>query len=554
MLREIGIKNFVLIEDLRLDMSEGLNVFTGETGAGKSIVFDALGLLLGDRFKTEQVRQGSEKSSIDGAFDVPRTREFQAWWKDRDFEKPEEILIRREGYPDGRSKAYLNDQPVTLATLQELGVFLADVHGQNEHQNVLKPSVQLTLLDRFAGLDEAREAIAPLFRSWKDLQDQLSAETLSEEDRLKRIDIYQFQVKEIEAAQLKPGEEEEWALRLPELKNAGKLQSLAAGAYGALYEDEGSALERLGQAEKAFDALRQLAPAVEPLFNELTEAKIRLDEVARGFQSLAERWEADPAALEESLSRLDIISKLKKKYGGTLEAVIAQGSRLREELHRLENADTYRQELERSAAKAEDVLRKASADLSSRRKKAAKELGTAVKKELVDLGFQQAVFQCRVESAPAYTTTGLDQVIFEWSPNPGEGIQSLKAIASGGEMSRVMLALRSILAEADAVPTLVFDEIDAGIGGLTAQAVGKKLQKLARHHQILCVSHLPQIASCASAHFQVSKRVVKSRTFAVVTRLDPSERVNELARLLGSAVTPTSVQHAKELLTQNQAR
>jgi DNA repair protein RecN (Recombination protein N) len=554
MLREIGIKNFVLIEDLRLELDGGLNVLTGETGAGKSIVLDALGLLLGDRFKTEQVRQGAEKSSIDGSFDVPKHREFQTWWSDHGYEKPEEILIRREGFPDGRSKAYLNDQPVTLAALQELGAFLVDVHGQNEHQQVLKPAVQLALLDRFAGLEEKRDAVRPLFQAWKDLAEQLNAKTLSEEERLQRIDVYRFQLEEIEAAHLEPGEEEALALRLPELKNAGKLQTLASTAYGTLYQEEGSALERLGQAEKSFDALRQLAPSVEPLFNELAEAKVRLEEVARSFQSLAERWEADPAALEESLGRLDLISKLKKKYGGAIDAVIAHGAHLRTELDRLENADLYRKDLEKALSKAEDALRTACQDLSTRRRKAAKELGAAVKKELGDLGLKQATFQCRVEplAAGTYGTTGADQAVFEWSPNPGEGIQPLKAIASGGEMSRVMLALKSILADADAVPSLVFDEIDAGIGGLTAQAVGKKLRSLARHHQVLCVSHLPQIASCASAHFQVSKRTAKSRTFAVIVRLDPAERVNELARLLGSDVTPASVQHAKELLAQNQ--
>ena len=237
--------------------------------------------------------------------------------------------------------------------------------------------------------------------------------------------------------------------------------------------------------------------------------------------------------------------------------MIRHGDHLKAELDRLENADTYRKDLEKQVAKAEDELLKASLDLSAKRKKAAKALGGAVQDELADLGLKQAIFQCQIEGGDKageakYTSTGIDQVVFEWAPNPGEGIQPLKSIASGGEMSRVMLALKTVLAEADAVATLVFDEIDAGIGGLTAQAVGKKLRMLARHHQVLCVSHLPQIASCASAHFQVAKRVAKSRTFAVITRLDPAARVDELARLLGSQVTPTSVQHAKELLSQNQ--
>ena len=552
MFHEIGIRNFILIEDLRLDLDKGLNILTGETGAGKTIALDALGLLLGDRFKSEQVRQGAERASIDGTFESPRQRDFEAWWKDHGYEKAGEILIRREGYPDGRSKAYLNDQPVTLAALQELGAYLVDVHGQNEHQQILKPSVQLALLDRFGGLEEKCEAIGPLFRVWKDLQTQLSAKELSEEQRLQRIDVYRFQLQEIEKAQLKSGEEEDLTQQLPELKNAERLQVLANGAYGALYQDEGSALERLGQAEKAFQSLAGLAPSVEPLSKELAEAKARLEEVAHNLQSLAARWEADPAALEEALNRLDLISRLKKKYGSSVETVLAHAERLRTDLSGLEHADQRRQDLEKQTEQARAALEEISRALSQKRKKAAKELAEAVQKELADLGLKSAIFRCRIDTLSEPTTTGLDQVVFEWAPNPGEGIQPLKAIASGGEMSRVMLALKSVLAGADAVPTLVFDEIDAGIGGVTAQAVGKKLRQLARHHQILCVSHLPQIASCASAHFQVSKRTAKSRTFAVITRLDSDERVNELARLLGSHVTPTSVQHAKELLSQNQ--
>lgn len=552
MLNEIGIKNFVLIEDIRLEFDKGLNVLTGETGAGKSIVFDALGLLVGTRFQSEQVRQGAEKASVDGTFDRPTQPEFKKWWKERGFDDAEAIVIRREGYPDGRSKAYLNDQPVTLATLQELGGFLVDVHGQNEHQQILKPSIQLALLDRFGNLMEKREAIAPLYARWKELLEQKNAKTLSEEERLQKIDIYKFQLSEIEKASLKAGEEEELQVRLPELKNAGKLQSAAQSAYGALYEEEGSAIERLGQAEKAFETLASLAPSAEALHQGVTEAKARLEEVMLNLKQLVERWDADPEALESTLNRMDLISRLKKKYGATVDEIIARAETLRNDLASLENADQFREELEKKVRAAEKELQTACADLSLRRKKAAKELGTAVQAELSGLGFKQAQFRCRVEPLAEPSTTGMDQALFEWAPNVGEGAAPLKDIASGGEMSRVMLALKTVLAQADAVPSLVFDEIDAGIGGLTAQAVGKKLRQLARHHQILCVSHLPQIASCASAHFQVSKRVSKSRTFALVERLDGNARLEELARLLGSQITPTSVQHAKELLAQNQ--
>ncbi len=552
MLEELGIKNFVLIEDLRLELDPGLNVLTGETGAGKSIVLDALGLLLGDRFKVEQVRQGAQRATIDGTFSAPKDRAFLAWWKERGFDKEDTLLIRREGYPDGRSKAFLNDQPVTLATLQELGGFLVDVHGQNEHQQVLKPSVQLQLLDRLGGFEPRRESIGLFYQAWKDLQEQQNAQTLSEEERLQKIDVYRFQLAEIEKAALAPGEEETLQARLPELKNAEKLQMLARTAYGALYEEEGSALERLGQASKAFEGLAELAPNVHPLSHEVGEAKTRLEDAARSLHEMTERWEADPEALEHCLSRLELISRLKKKYGGTVEAILHHAETLRGELSRMENADRFREELQEKLRLGDAQLRSACEDLSLKRKRAAKELGAAVQAELASLGLKEAVFRCRLDPLAEPGPSGIDQAAFEWAPNPGERAALLKEIASGGEMSRLMLALKTVLAQADDVPTLIFDEIDAGVGGQTALTVGKKLKNLAQHHQILCVSHLPQIASCASAHFQVSKRVSKSRTFAMVERLESGTRIEELARLLGSQITPTSVQHAKELLAQNQ--
>jgi DNA repair protein RecN (Recombination protein N) len=557
MLREIGIKNFVLIEDLRLELDDGLNVLTGETGAGKSIVLDAIGLLLGDRFRSEMVRQGTERSDVDGIFDVPKTRAFRHWWDEHGFEKADEIVIRREGLPDGRSKAFLNDRPVTLTTLQELGAFLVDVHGQNEHQRILKPSVQMELLDRFAGLEKDVDTVGPLFDAWQDAAQAMNVGRLSEQERMQRLDLLRFQLGELESAKLKKGEDAELHARLPELRNAERLRTLAGTIYGLLYSDEGSALERVGQAQRSFEALKGLAPALEPLFADLVDAKSRLEETAHALQAASERWEADPEALEAALNRLDLISRLQKKYGAGVDEMLARAETLRAELDRLENSDVYQRELERKLAESQSALEKASQDLSSKRRKAAKEIGATVQKQLGDLGLKQAIFRCTVDALPSesgvrFTRHGIDRVTFEWAPNPGEGIQPLKAIASGGEMSRVMLALKTVLADADAVGTLVFDEVDAGIGGLTAQSVGKKLRALSRHHQVLCVSHLPQIASSAHAHFQVTKRVAKQRTSAEVIRLEPTERLHELARLLGSAVTPTSVQHAKEMLAQNQ--
>jgi DNA repair protein RecN (Recombination protein N) len=551
LINEIGIRNFVLIENLRLPFDAGLNVLTGETGAGKSILLDAIGLLTGDRFRSETVRQGAGRSEIDGVFASPAHRAFGRWWDAHGFEKTGEIVIRREGYPDGRSRAFLNDRPVTLNTLQELGSFLVDVHGQNEHQHILQPAVQMDLLDRFAGLEPAAGEIEPFYQTWKQLTEELNTGQLSEQERLQTLDLYRFQLNEIDQAKLTIGEDDELAQRLPELKNAEKLRGLAQSAYGALYEQEGSSLERLGQAQRAFENLKALAPSVQPLSKELIEVQSRLEEIAHQLKMLAERWEADPEAVEQILTRQDQIARLQKKYGGSVAMILQQAETLRREVDRLDNSDATRQDLEKRVEQARQALERVCQRVSLKRRKAAGALGNAVQKQLADLGLKQAVFRCVVETIPV-SLTGVDRVTFEWAPNPGEGIQPLKAIASGGEMSRVMLALKTTLAEADAIPTLIFDEVDAGVGGVTAQAVGKKLRALSRHHQILCVSHLPQIASCAQAHFQITKRVSQGRTHAEVVRLESAERLQELARLLGSQVTPISVQHAEEMLVKNQ--
>jgi DNA repair protein RecN (Recombination protein N) len=580
MLKELGIRNFVLIEDLRLEFAEGLNVLTGETGAGKSIVLDAVGLLAGDRFKTELIRQAAYKCEIYGLFDAPKTREFIRWLEDHGFEKCGELLIRREGSADGRSRAFLNDRIVTTGTLQELAAFLFEIHGQREHQQILQPSVQLASLDRFAGLEQKTAEVAPLYHEWRRLLEALTTGRLSEQERIQRIDLCQYQLSEIEKAKLKIGEEEELAARLPELKNAEKLRALAASAAGLLSGDDASAAHSLAQAEKNFNALAGLTPAMEPLARELSDLRARFDDINRQFEEMSGRWEADPQELENLLNRQDLISRLQKKYGAAVSDILAHAGKLREELDQLENTDLYRRDLEGKTSSARQALARAAEALSARRKNSARQLSQAMKSQLADLGLQQAVFHCAIEtlkessplegedksgggppSQPSpsrgegeyrFSTTGIDRVSFEWSPNPGEGVRPLKDTASGGEMSRVMLALKTVLAQADAVPILVFDEVDAGIGGMTAQAVGKKLRALSRHHQLLCVSHLPQIASAAHAHFQVSKKTEGGRTTVQAVRLGPTERLNEIARLLGSAVTPTSVKHARELLEQHQ--
>jgi DNA repair protein RecN (Recombination protein N) len=533
MLNKLTISNFAIVSELSLEFSAGLNVFTGETGAGKSILIEALGFLLGARGSSSWLRSGAERLSVTGVFSG-RT-------------------VRRELDRGGKTRALIDGKTVPLAALAAFGEGLVDFHGQHEHQALLKPAVQMRCLDAFGGLEGQRAAVERAYEAWSGLKAELEAGRLSDEERARRLEFGSFQLSEIDAARLRPGEEEELAAALPRLQGGERLRALADSAYEMLYSQEGSALGLLLKAERALAELCRIDESLRERHEALQSARLAVDDVARAVDAYRESVEADPARLEAALSRSDALSRLKKKYGATVADILALREKVAADLSLLEGAGQRVGELEKELPEAGKRLDSACACLHKSRMKAARALSAALLKELKVLGMAQAGFSVSVELEEGrYSRAGGDLVEFLMAPNPGEPLRPVKAIASGGELARVMLALKTVLA--DDVPVLVFDEVDAGIGGLVARAVGERLSRLAASRQVLCVTHLPQVACFAQTHFQVAKEVASGRTTARVERLDGARRLEAVARMLGGReATAASRKHAQELLENSLA-
>lgn len=547
MLRRLKVANFAVVERVELDLPSGFIAFTGETGAGKSILLEALGFLLGARGSSSWLRTGAERLEVEGTFDAA---DLPADLRERYKVTGGTFVARRELDAAGKTRAMIHAQSAPVAALAALGEAFADFHGQHEHQALMKPSVQLDLLDAYAGLDAERAALAEAHARWSALSARLSASQMSEEERRRRVELLRFQLEEIDAAKPKLGEEEELEERLPRLKNAERLRGFADSAYGLLYAEEDAALARLMKAERALSELAKIDPAAGRLQGELEAARLSIDAVAHEIGDYRDRATADPAALDALLTRQETLSRLKKRHGPTLADVLATRERLASELDGLENADARLEETKKELAAAEKALAKLCDQVHDLRVKAAKKLDAAVLKELKVLGMPHSRFACAVEMEEGnWSRTGADAVEFLLAANPGEPPRPMKSVASGGELSRVMLALKTAFAKADRTPLLVFDEVDAGIGGEVAAAVGEKLAALGKGRQVLCVTHLPQVACRAKTHFHVAKEVVSGRTRVRLERLDGERRLETVALMLGGrAATPASRKHAQELL------
>lgn len=551
MLRRLQIKNFAIIEEQSLELSGGLNVLTGETGAGKSILIEALGFLLGARGSASWLRSGATKLEVTGWFDK---EDFPAELRAQLKVTESPVMVRRELDVSGRTRAIINAQTAPLSALSALGRALVDFHGQHEHQTLLKPQIQLELLDRFGALDEEAAAAAAAYDLWHGLNEEARAAEMSEEERRRRVEFARFQHQELQAAGLQLGEEADIENVLPLLKNAERLNSLAATAYEALYEQEDSALSDLMKAARALSELARIDPGMQPAADKLEELRVAAEEIAHSLRDYRDRAHGDPAKLDSLLTRLESLSRLKKKHGvAAADELVAVRERLELELSRLENAEQRRGELDKELAEAQKKLDAACDRLHEERMKAAKRLESALLKELKSLGMPSAQFSVSVEMEEGrYARTGADECEFMLAPNPGEPLKPVAEIASGGELSRVMLALKTVLAKADRVPILVFDEVDAGIGGAVARAVGEKLAALGRTHQVLCVTHLAQVACYGASHFCVVKEVSGGRTRVAVERVDGSRRLEAIALMLGGReATAASRKHAKELLASS---
>ena len=568
MLLELTIRDFALIEQLTITLNAGFSVLTGETGAGKSIVIDALGLALGERADSTQVRAGSESAVVEAAFHVAGLDRVQAALADAGLAAEEDgsLILGREVWLNGRSRCRVNGRVAPLSAVRAVSAHLVDIHGQHEHQALIREETHLEFLDNFAGPGHRalRGAFADKYRSVLELRAQLEALAASDRERAQRLDLLQFQSAELSKADLQPGEDEALSAERRRLIHAEKLRAGALVALQALQSEAESvgALDLLGVAQGALQELQSLDDQVIEICKLLDQAYYHLEEAAGQLSSYHEDVESDPARLEELEQRLELISQLKRKYGDTVEQVLEVQDALAAELASIETSGERRRELQEALAAAEREATEAGEKLSAARKRAAKKLAAAVEREARPLGMPKATFRVDLSRRPdgsglpveggervAATDRGLDQARFELSANPGQPLKSLSRVASGGELSRLMLAFKSLCSRASEIPTMIFDEIDAGIGGRTAHAVGRRLAKLAAGPQVLCVTHLPQIARLCDHHLRVSKKSSKKRTFVEVTPLEAADRVAEIARLLGaSEQDELAHQHATEML------
>lgn len=549
MLASLRITNLALVESLFWELRPGFNAITGETGAGKSIVIGALKLLLGERADKGLIRHGKDSCTVEGVFELEDVASINALLEESGLEPCEDgqLIIRRIITPTS-SRQFLNGGACNLQILRRLGEKLIDLHGPHDHQSLFSTEQQTLLLDRFAGAEELRRTYESQRAQLLDLRAQLQELEGAGAALERELDLLRHQVREIEAANIQPGEEEELVARHRVACSAQRLGELSASLATLLLEDQNSILEQLGEAERLLRELAELDPSAEEFLNAHTAATEMISENATRLSSYASRLESDPAQLREMEERLDTLQTLKRKYGPTLEDVLAYAEEASAKLSRLESRDENAAALRAQIQEAEDQCRETARKLTAARKRAAKTLAANVRKELEGLGFRQPVFETSLAPCPEFSPHGAEEAEFLIAPNPGEPAAPLRSIASSGEISRIMLALKSVLARQDSVPLLVFDEIDANVGGDIAGRIGEKMRALGERHQVLCITHLPPVAARASAHFLVEKHTDSGRTSTTLQELGNAEREREIARMLGGRAQ-SALEHARALLS-----
>ena len=585
MLRELAIRNFAIIDDLHISFGSGLNVLTGETGAGKSIIIDAIGLLLGDRATSDRIRAGSEVAAIEAQFTLHRPEDhakvLQRILAENgldDPDSPDWLILSREVRANGRNICRINGRATSLQLLSDVATLLIDVHGQGEHLNLLRPSTHVNLLDRYGGLLEDRRALSVVVADLRVVRAELSRLRQDARTIMQRVDILSFQTEEISQANLQPEEESRLDSERRRLGNVESLLQLAQTAQSVLSEGDGDipgAIDLLGEAVTRIDRLAHIDPDYAETASEAQAILEQVSDMARGLQDYADSLEFNPGRLQEVEERLDLIHSLKRKYGDSAEEILAFGVAAGKELEELSNWEIRTGELEEREEILLIQIGQLGSALSASRSAIAEKLARAIEAELEDLRMEKARFSvsiaqtahpegARLEdgSRVAFDSSGIDRVEFLISANPGEPLKPLARVASGGETARLMLALKGVLAHADATPTLVFDEIDQGIGGRVGGIVGKKLWALTGQpatenglatHQVLCITHLPQLAAFGDTHFAVTKRIDvrdgEERTVTVVRTLDGADRVDELVQMMG-ATTASGRQSIQEIMAE----
>lgn len=556
MLQELNIQNVALIEQLRLSFSGGLNVLTGETGAGKSIIIDAVSLLLGGRASADYIRTNEEKAVVEGVFSCSGNEEVSRWLEGNGLEPEEDgsLILLREIARNGRNICRVNGRTVPLSTYRELGQILVEIHGQHENQRLLNPSHHLALLDNFGGEEVVAlvQELRSIYQEYGTVKQELERWTGSEKESVRRLDLLQYQIQEIDVARLRTGEEDELNSERIRLMNAEKLASQSELAYQHIFagtRQQTAAYDLVGQAVNELRALAGIDAGLNQLLENLTSVQYLLEDAARELRTYQGNIEFNPTRQETVEQRLDLLRQLKRKYGDSIEEILRYRDQAAAEQEVLDSSGEKIAALRVELQRLEQAYVERAAVLSSRRQAAAGRLEGLVSRQLADLAMAGTQFQVSLHPRPNWTGSGLDEAEFLISPNPGEPLRSLNRIASGGELSRIMLAIKTVMASLDQVETLIFDEIDAGIGGRALQSVAHKLLTVAGGHQVICVTHAPQIASGAETHFCITKEVQGERTRTLVATLNDEQRVEEIARMLGGAeVTPLTRRHAQEMI------
>lgn len=553
MLLELRIKNFAIIDELNLSFSKGFNILSGETGAGKSIILNAVHLLLGDKATEEWIRSSEEEANVEALFDISGNLEVKQKIKEKaphvqGTGEEDSLFIRRVISRSGRGKVFINGNMATLGALSEVGEEVLSIYGQHEHQSLQRVETHIDILDEFGGLLGLREEFQARYEEFVSLSEEVERIRTEKERRAKEGELMAFQSKEIEASGIQIGEEESLKEDRTILTHAKKLMDFARACEETLYSEEGS---MIGKIQKILNQGRDMAaidPSLSHLLKALDSALIQLEEIALAFRDYSRRVEINPVRLDEIENRLEEIDRLKRKYGSTIEEVLAFKQRVDGALKSFTSDEEKLSQLESRLEPLRQIVNDLGRKLSGERKRVASELKKSVEKELNSLGMKKTIFEIHIDPLPL-SPKGADRVQFLISPNVGEEVKPLAKIASGGELSRIMLAMKRILAKVGGRQVLVFDEVDAGIGGAMAEVVGRKLRELSRHHQVICVTHLPQIACFADQHHSVRKEVKSGRTITLVDRLDKESIVDEIARMLGGLkVTEKTKAHAKEMI------
>ena len=555
MLSELKIKNLAIIDEIAATFTDGLNIISGETGAGKSIIIGAVNLLLGDRASADLVRSSEDAAEVEALFHIGGSDAVREELARMGLDCGDELILKRHVSRTGRNRVYINGSMATLSMLATLSEHLVNICGQHEHQIMLDAGHHIDILDEFGGLRGERASYTALFETYRDMRVRHDEMERISQERSEREDLLRFQLRELEDARLTPGEDMALLEEKKILANARKLEEHAASAYDILYGEEGSVLERMNRVATLVREIRKIDPSLAVSEEHMESTLANLDDAALQFRDYMKRIVSDPARLEEVDGRLELIGRLKRKYGGTIEAILLKKNEMETSLKQIATLDEEIRTLLREIESIECALREKASALSGARKRAAAKLEGAIVKELRAMKMQQSAFSVRFAdtrentSVPTLHEKGFDDVEFYMSTNVGEEMKPMNRIASGGELSRIMLAVKKVLARTGSVGTVVFDEVDSGIGGAVAEVVGRKLKDIAAHHQVLCITHLPQIACFGDAHFLVAKDVVGKRTKVQIHPLADEERLGEITRMLGGVtVTEATREYAAQML------